>query len=122
MVGFERKERDARDADADATNPHWEPRCFIRTGTPGYMAPEVVMIHKHSSYGKPADVWSLGLTLFEIVTGRADPFCDIKGMPKVARDIIVKDVPLDEVEDLQLADLLSKVPSSHSKDCLHAQF
>jgi len=40
-------------------------------GTPGYMAPEQAMDAKHA--GKPADVFSLGATLYAFLTGQA-PF------------------------------------------------
>ena len=36
-------------------------------GTFLYMAPEVV--NRHTKYGKEADIWSLGVILFELVSG-----------------------------------------------------
>lgn len=36
-------------------------------GTPNYIAPEIVK--KRGYEGKPADIWSLGILLFGLVTG-----------------------------------------------------
>lgn len=57
--------------------------CFLRDkgknltycGTPGYMAPEIVL--KHSGNGLPADVWACGVVLFGMVCGYL-PFNNIK--------------------------------------------
>jgi cGMP-dependent protein kinase len=43
-----------------------ESRTFTLVGTPHYMAPEVI---KGSGYGLQADVWSMGIMLFEFVCG-----------------------------------------------------
>lgn len=40
----------------------------IFCGTPSYMAPEIVK--KQEYYGKPADVWALGVLLFAMLYGK----------------------------------------------------
>ena len=39
---------------------------YTRTGTPYYMAPEVIKREGHS-YG--ADLWALGMLLYEMISG-----------------------------------------------------
>jgi len=46
-------------------------RAFVATGSPTYMAPERVRFESHGD--ARADVWSVGVTMFELVAGRA-PF------------------------------------------------
>ena len=36
-------------------------------GTPNYMAPEIVQ--REGYYGKPADIWALGVVVFKMTTG-----------------------------------------------------
>ncbi|KAF1324652.1 Camk protein kinase, partial [Globisporangium splendens] len=36
------------------------------TGTPGYIAPELL---QHQPYGKPVDMWSVGIVIYEMLTG-----------------------------------------------------
>lgn len=43
-------------------------RLGVAMGTPGYMAPE--QIRDASSAGAPADVWAVGMLLFELFTGK----------------------------------------------------
>lgn len=40
----------------------------IFCGTPSYMAPEIVK--KQEYYGKPSDVWALGILLFAMLFGK----------------------------------------------------
>eukprot|EP00277_Geminigera_cryophila_P019852 CAMPEP_0179490028 /NCGR_PEP_ID=MMETSP0799-20121207/65210_1 /TAXON_ID=46947 /ORGANISM="Geminigera cryophila, Strain CCMP2564" /LENGTH=504 /DNA_ID=CAMNT_0021306133 /DNA_START=15 /DNA_END=1529 /DNA_ORIENTATION=- len=42
----------------------------VLCGTPGYMAPEIVDEHNSVGYGVAADMWSLGVVLYVLLTGR----------------------------------------------------
>ena len=42
-----------------------------RCGTPSYIAPEVVL----RAYGPEADLWSAGITMYQLLSGRL-PFSD----------------------------------------------
>eukprot|EP00798_Chlamydomonas_sp_ICE-L_P026449 gene26449-17548_t len=47
---------------------HWpgEPRLKSRSGTPAYMAPELVL----ESYNEKCDLWSVGMLTYQLLTGR----------------------------------------------------
>lgn len=47
--------------------PSWK-KLNIFCGTPTYMSPEITK--KHEYFGKPADIWSLGVVLFSLLCGR----------------------------------------------------
>jgi calcium-dependent protein kinase len=67
-----------------------------RTGTPVYMAPEVFQ----REYGTAADMWSLGMMLFQFMTCRF-PFwssleaCREKSLDQVMKSVIVDDITFD---------------------------
>jgi hypothetical protein len=52
---------------------------FTVCGTPDFMAPEVI---RGVGHGRTADLWSLGVLVYELVAGRP-PFCD-RGAPPAA--------------------------------------
>jgi len=47
-----------------------------RCGTPAYMAPEVI----EQSYGKAADLWSVGMVAYQLLTGRFCFWEDVRGL------------------------------------------
>ncbi|MFS7919486.1 putative mitogen-activated protein kinase kinase kinase STE-STE11 family [Helianthus anomalus] len=53
-------------------------------GTPYWMAPEVVNNKKNKGYGPAADIWSLGCTVLEMLTGRV-PYSHLEGMQALFR-------------------------------------
>ncbi|CAA2964538.1 mitogen-activated kinase kinase kinase 1-like [Olea europaea subsp. europaea] len=52
-------------------------------GTPFWMAPEVVNQRNHG-YGRAADIWSLGCTVLEMLTGQI-PYSQLEGMQALFR-------------------------------------
>ncbi|XP_014501693.1 mitogen-activated protein kinase kinase kinase 1-like [Vigna radiata var. radiata] len=52
-------------------------------GTAFWMAPEVVK-GKNKGYGLPADIWSVGCTVLEMLTGQL-PYCDLEWMQALFR-------------------------------------
>ncbi|KAL2519110.1 Mitogen-activated protein kinase kinase kinase 1 [Abeliophyllum distichum] len=52
-------------------------------GTPFWMAPEVVNQRNHG-YGRAADIWSLGCTVLEMLTGQI-PYSHLEGMQALFR-------------------------------------
>lgn len=74
-------------------------------GTPDYLAPEMVLEKSHT---EKLDVWTLGVLLFELVTGRAPftPSSNIKDRKQAQREL-----------SKNIVDLKMKIPSHVSKEC-----
>ena len=53
-------------------------------GTPNYIAPEVVK--REGYYGKPADVWALGVIIFRMVAG-SFPYKNVKNDLKMPSEL-----------------------------------
>eukprot|EP00924_Labyrinthula_sp_SR-Ha-C_P005040 snap_masked-scaffold_1-processed-gene-19.34-mRNA-1 protein AED:0.37 eAED:0.37 QI:0/-1/0/1/-1/1/1/0/461 len=45
-------------------------KCYLSSGTPSYLAPEVMNYTKNHEHSFPVDVFSLGMTLFELLCGK----------------------------------------------------
>jgi len=55
----------------------WNDKDLLRTkvGTPGYMAPEVLLASPGSCYTSKADCWALGIILYHLLSGREPHNC-----------------------------------------------
>jgi protein-serine/threonine kinase len=72
-------------------------------GTPYWMAPEVIM--EGTSYDVKADIWSLGITIYEIATGNP-PYCDKEAIR--AMQLITKSKP-PRLDGKQYSALLKEI-------------
>lgn len=83
-------------------------------GTPGYISPEMLSGTQVSSYA-PADIWSTGVLLYEILTGSL-PFEEGASvtMMKTGK---VPELTLDSVEEFGL---VSKETKNFLRSCLHS--
>ena len=80
-------------------------------GTLGYWAPEMVVAINRTGYGWEVDVWALGMVIYEMALNKMIPFYSAKTVAEVKRQMMLEDVPIEEVRDQRLADLLGLVSS-----------
>ncbi|KAH3688327.1 hypothetical protein WICPIJ_000692 [Wickerhamomyces pijperi] len=72
-------------------------------GTPYWMAPEVIM--EGMSYDSKCDIWSLGVTIYEIATGNP-PYCEMEAIR--AMQMITKSKPA-RLEGREYSSLLKEI-------------
>ena len=75
-------------------------------GTPAYMAPEVAQQRAHK--GGPADVWALGVLLYNLVSGGAFPFWG-KNMDELRRNISQQQLKIPPHISPPCKDLLTRL-------------
>ncbi len=99
----------------DKSEAHKErrgPVAYKLAGTPGYFAPEVLTFARSRGYDCNADVWSMGMVIFEMVLGRSRPLYDALNAKDLARQMMLGTLPWNNIIDIELRDLLSKVSLS----------
>ncbi|KAI9486884.1 MAG: hypothetical protein EXX96DRAFT_550935 [Benjaminiella poitrasii] len=86
-------------------------------GTPYWMAPEV--IREGASYDYKADIWSLGITVYEMATGNP-PLANVDPMRAIS--IIPKSSParLPDTFSIAIREFVDSCLSEHSSDRLNA--
>ena len=56
---------------SERVNCQWKPQMFYNVGSPSYMAPES---YNFTKYSEKSDLWSLGVVLYEILSGESFDF------------------------------------------------
>lgn len=93
-------------------------RTYTLVGSPHYVAPEVIV---GKGYNKMADIWSLGICLYEFMCGKV-PFGEEESDPyRIYEEILEKNIEfpegsesIGEVAPGFIKQLLSKFPDSRS--------
>ena len=80
---------------------HGEPPLKSRSGTPAYMAPEVI----NQRYNSQADVWSAGIMMWQLLTGRFPFWKDVRDctLQQVWTAILTQDINFDAPELRQVS-------------------
>ena len=84
-------------------------------GTAGYWAPEVITVTSKHGYGWQVDIWAMGMVFFEMATNRTTSFYTAKTTAEIKRMMMLHNVPILEVEDNNLRNLLSYVSWFHTR-------
>ncbi|CAE8584913.1 unnamed protein product [Polarella glacialis] len=83
LTSFHVAERDAPEPwEATQGNPEYGDlrEQGEKCGTPAYMSPELHTLSRRSrGYGFPADIWALGLCIYQMIYGGRHPFVDSRG-------------------------------------------